>query len=298
MKVPTEREWPPVETPVVRSQYPNRPNRRKVPPKKRRRKKRPRFSGLEKIILAICVVLVCCIVYSTVQLVKGIFAQLDVITPAAETGHVIAIDPGHGGIDRGAEYYAVESEETERTARALEALLRADENYRVVLTRQEGEGLSIADRAAVANSEGAELFLSVHFNSDETYSATGFECYPQTPGSDYYDGAMRFAQAIASRMGAQGQNLRGFDGVRFLYYMDDGDGGYQKLLRESNDTNVYPEQTFGVLEQAQCPAVLVEQCFLTSDSDVLNWTGDSGAQRAARVYYEAICEYFGTEPIA
>lgn len=295
MNMPPETEWPQVKRPVVRSQP---PRRRKAPAKKRRKKKRQRFSGVEKIILMVCAVLVCCIVYSTVQLVKGIATQLDVVSLGGESRHVIVIDPGHGGIDRGAEYYAVESEETERTASALEALLLADENYRVVLTRQAGEGLSIADRAAVANSEKADLFLSIHFNSDETYSATGFECYPQTPGSEYYDDSMRFAQAIAAGIGAQGQNLRGFGGVRFLYYMDDGEGGYQKLVREVNDTNVYPEQTFGVLEQAQCPAVLVEQCFLTSDSDVLYWTGDSGAQKAARVYYEAICEYFGTEPIA
>lgn len=284
----------PPQRPPVRSAR----NVRRRPPKRRRRKKRPRFSGLEKIILAVCGVLVCCIIYSGFQLIKGIALQFDTLAVGGDNRHVIVIDPGHGGIDRGAEYYAVESEETERTASALEALLLADENYRVLLTKQAGEGLSIADRAAVANSKHADLFLSIHFNSDETYSATGFECYPQTPGSEYYDGAMRFAEAIASRMGDQGQNLRGFDGIRFLYYTDDGEGGYQKLLRESNDTNVYPERTFGVLEQAQCPAVLVEQCFLTSDSDVLNWTGESGAQRAARVYYEAICEYFGTEPIA
>ncbi len=285
----------PPRRPPVRSVH---SARRRPPPKKRRRKKSPLFSGLEKVILMLCAVLVCCIIYSTVQLVKGIALQFDILSVGGGNHHVIVIDPGHGGIDRGAEYYAVESEETERTASALQALLMADENYDVLLTKQAGEGLSIADRASVANSKKADLFLSIHFNSDETYSATGFECYPQTPGSEYYSDSMRFAKAIAEGMGEQGQNLRGFGGVRFLYYTDDGEGGYQKLLREINDTNVYPEQTFGVLEQAQCPAVLAEQCFLTSDSDVLNWTGDSGAQKAARVYYEAICEYFGTEPIA
>ena len=43
--------------------------------------------------------------------------------------------------------------------------------------------------------------------------------------------------------------------------------------------------------------MLVEQCFLTNYSDVENWTGEAGCARAARIYYEAICAYFGTEPL-
>ena len=51
------------------------------------------------------------------------------------------------------------------------------------------------------------------------------------------------------------------------------------------------------MERPACPAVLVEQCFLTNYSDVENWTGEAGCARAARIYYEAICAYFGTEPL-
>ena len=100
----------PPRRPPVRSVH---SARRRPPPKKRRRKKSPLFSGLEKVILMLCAVLVCCIIYSTVQLVKGIALQFDILSVGGDNHHVIVIDPGHGGIDRGAEYYAVESEETE-----------------------------------------------------------------------------------------------------------------------------------------------------------------------------------------
>ena len=55
--------------------------------------------------------------------------------------------------------------------------------------------------------------------------------------------------------------------------------------------------TFGVLEQAGCPAVLAEQCFVTNAEDVAAFAGEEGCRRAAEVYYRAICRYFGTQPM-
>ena len=72
----------------------------------------------------------------------------------------------------------------------------------------------------------------------------------------------------------------------------------EKEVIEESDETVRTEQTFGLLEKTNCPAVLVEQCFVTSPSDVDGWGDEDGCRRAARLYYEAICEYFGTEPLA
>ena len=270
-----------------------------------RRKKR---AGLAKYLAAaVCLVCAAGLLWSGGRALLSTFSFGDVgggggvaaLVQAKKEGppYTVAIDPGHGGIDRGAEYYAVESDVTEQTADALFALLEADENYTPVRTRQNGEGMSVAGRAESADRQGAELFLSIHFNYDETYTAYGFECYPQTPGSEYYDDAMRFANLIAQGMGDQGQRLRGEAGVRYIYYEDNGDGTYTKVLREASDTAVYDAQTFGVLEYVHCPAVLAEQCFLTSESDTAAWASAEGCQRAARVYYEAICAYFGTQPL-
>ena len=55
--------------------------------------------------------------------------------------------------------------------------------------------------------------------------------------------------------------------------------------------------TFGVLEQAGCPAVLAEQCFVTNAEGVAAFAGEEGCRRAAEVYYRAICRYFGTQPM-
>ena len=51
------------------------------------------------------------------------------------------------------------------------------------------------------------------------------------------------------------------------------------------------------MEESNCPAVLAEQCFITSAEDVDLFGDEDGCQRTARVYYEAICAYFGTQPL-
>lgn len=232
----------------------------------------------------------------------GAGVQEPIVTEAAwdpaGPPYVVAVDPGHGGADRGAEGYAVEVEMTERTTDELIKILEADPNYTPVRTRQNGEGKSIADRVDTAVAAGAAMLLSIHGNSDETGTAVGFECYPQTPGLAYHSYSVRLAHHIADAVAATGQSLRGQSGVRYIYYKGSEEAGYEKTIVEESDTSVHEEQTFGVLQRAQFPAVLAEQCFLTHAGDANDWATPSGCRLAAKCYYRAICAFFGTQPIA
>lgn len=49
--------------------------------------------------------------------------------------------------------------------------------------------------------------------------------------------------------------------------------------------------------QNDCPVVLAEQCFVTNADDVERFGSEQGCKRTARIYYEAICAYFGTTPL-
>lgn len=212
--------------------------------------------------------------------------------------YTIAIDAGHGGTDIGAEGVINEIQLTEATIGYLEGWLTQDENYTPVRTHAADTFSKNTERAAAANSAGASLLLSVHGNSDPYSSDSyGLECYPQPPGRTHHEDSLRLAHLIADKFGAAGQRLRGNAGVRYIYYAGDDESGYEKQVVEESDSTVYSEQTFGLLEKTDCPAVLVEQCFVTSEADVAAWGTDDGCRRAARLYYEAICEYFGTEPL-
>ncbi|MFQ9991504.1 hypothetical protein [Ruthenibacterium lactatiformans] len=151
-------------------------------------------------------------------------------------------------------------------------------------------------RARSRNSAGVAAARARQFRpySSDSY---GLECYPQPPGRTHHEDSLRLAHLIADKFGAAGQRLRGNAGVRYIYYAGDDESGYEKQVVEESDSTVYSEQTFGLLEKTDCPAVLVEQCFVTSEADVAAWGTDDGCRRAARLYYEAICEYFGTEPL-
>src|SRR5581483_1184616 len=86
---------------------------------------------------------------------------------------VIVIDPGHGGDDPGMENKRLGLQEKTLTldvSLRLQKLLEAA-GYRVVLTRTDARALSpdkkkdLMLRTAAANRAGADLLVSVHFNS-------------------------------------------------------------------------------------------------------------------------------------
>ena len=206
--------------------------------------------------------------------------------------YTIAVDAGHGGDDPGATGVVVERDMTAATAEALTRWLDADPNYIPAATRDSYDVTATpSERAERSNSQNPDLLLSIHGNSAST-EAAGFECYPITPGRTWHRESVYFAHLLADGMEAAGASLRGQHGVRYIYY-ENG----QKVLTEENDLRVRQEETFTLLEQSTCPAVLAEQCFVTSAADVELFGDADGCQLAARVYYQAICAYFGTTPL-
>ncbi|MBX9765792.1 MAG: N-acetylmuramoyl-L-alanine amidase, partial [Bdellovibrionales bacterium] len=91
---------------------------------------------------------------------------------------LIVIDPGHGGIDSGASVQAhKESAMALETALALKLFLESNSAFEVQLTREEDHTTSLDRRVQMANSKNANLFLSLHLNSNDETSAQGTEFY-------------------------------------------------------------------------------------------------------------------------
>ena len=206
----------------------------------------------------------------------------------------VAVDAGHGGNDPGARGVVEEKQVTAATAAALLQWLEQDPNYIPLQTRESFDATATpAQRAAVASAQSPQLLLSIHGNSaPEGSAASGFECYPSVPGRTWHRESYYFAQQLAQGMQAAGAKLRGHGGIRYIYYQ-----GEVKQLVESTHTEVRDERSFTLLEDVNCPAVLAEQCFVTSEEDVAQFGSEEGCKTVARVYYEAICAYFGTQPL-
>ena len=207
----------------------------------------------------------------------------------------VAIDAGHGGSDPGARGVVEEKQVTAATAAALLQWLEQDSNYIPLQTREGFDATATpAQRAAAASAQSPQLLLSIHGNSAANGStAAGFECYPAVPGRTWHQESFYFARLLAGGMQSIGARLRGRGGVRYIYYLEND----QKQLVENTYTQVRPERSFTLLEDVDCPAVLAEQCFVTNTEDVKRFGSEEGCKAVARIYYEAICAYFGTEPL-
>ena len=99
----------------------------------------------------------------------------------------IAIDAGHGGGSTGTHTPdgLMEKDLTLDIARRLERLLEK-QSFQVVMTREADADLSLEQRGAVANREGADIFVSIHVNWIDNQRSRGVETYYLGPTDDPY----------------------------------------------------------------------------------------------------------------
>ena len=98
----------------------------------------------------------------------------------------IALDAGHGGDSLGTRtpLGLLEKDITLDIARRLRELLEAGHGFEVVMTRRDDDAVSLAERAAIANRSGADVFVSVHVNWFEDRASRGVETYFLGPTND------------------------------------------------------------------------------------------------------------------
>src|SRR4029453_4404570 len=90
----------------------------------------------------------------------------------------VVIDAGHGGHDPGAQANGInETELTLDGATRLSKLLQKQPGVDVVMTRDTDVFVPLEERTAIANREGADLFLSIHANASRNPQARGVETY-------------------------------------------------------------------------------------------------------------------------
>jgi N-acetylmuramoyl-L-alanine amidase len=91
----------------------------------------------------------------------------------------IVIDPGHGGKDKGAigPNNTYEKDIVLAVAKQLKPLLEKKTGCEVILTRTRDVFLSLEQRTAIANTNKADLFISIHANAHSDRSKHGVETY-------------------------------------------------------------------------------------------------------------------------
>jgi N-acetylmuramoyl-L-alanine amidase len=168
----------------------------------------------------------------------------------------VVIDPGHGGIEKGAaSTYGLEKDFAMDVARHLKTMVEA-KGLRVVMTRTGDEQVPLPQRARIANATRESIFVSIHFNAtDANPTASGFEIYSLTPrgAPSTQDNSLqaKFANMQAgSPVDAASLILSTSVYHAMLGYMPEFDRGVKRAR-------------FAVLRLTQVPSILVEGGFLT-----------------------------------
>ena len=92
---------------------------------------------------------------------------------------IVAIDPGHGGVDPGAIGVSGIYEKiiTLAAAKQLKARLETTGRYQVVLTRDRDVSLGLAERREIARAAQADIFVSLHADSMANKTMRGLSVY-------------------------------------------------------------------------------------------------------------------------
>lgn len=122
----------------------------------------------------------------TTALISSVILSVSAMVCKAESDGSLAlktvvIDAGHGGKDAGS--ISKNGKVYEKTlnlkiaAYVAEGIREACPDVKVILTRKDDRYLTLGQRADVANSKNADLFISIHINSVKNTSANGFSVH-------------------------------------------------------------------------------------------------------------------------
>jgi N-acetylmuramoyl-L-alanine amidase len=203
-------------------------------------------------------------------------------SPAAGALRTIVIDPGHGGDEAGAKGGSgtVEKDVTLAVARKLKAVIEARLGVRVLLTRDADQAVPLDERAALANNNKADLFVSLHANGSLRKETSGAQIY--------YLSADQAGDAARSAVGRQTLPALGggsrdvemvlweFAQVAHVRESAALAGALEEQMRGRVrlSTRSVQQAPFRVLAGANMPAVLIEMGFLTNPDEELQLASD------------------------
>jgi len=235
---------------------------------------------------------------------------------AASTRPLVVIDPGHGGIDSGAEVAGGIREKDIVLAFSLELqrILVESGRFDVALTREDDSYLLLEERVALARQNRADMFISIHADSFGQSEIRGASLYLRDErATDVLDEVLADGEnrvdiiaGFAVPQGALAPQV-----VDILVDLMRREMRVQSFmaaqaivdaLEPSIELRRFPvrQADFFVLQAPDVPSVLVELGFMSNPSDVANLQESEWRRRSAEAIARGIASYFdraaATEP--
>jgi len=231
--------------------------------------------------------------------------------PAAPEKRVIVIDAGHGGIDSGTSGVngLMEKDLVLDEALRLGRELVQRTNYTVHLTRDSDVYIPLKERVGIARSWHADLFISLHADSNPDAGVNGLSIYTLSEsGSD------KEAAALARKENQSdviaGVDLGGGNSTVAPILIDlaqrdtmnrSSQFAQGAVAMLTSATDILPRQPhrsagFVVLKAPDVPAVLIELGYLSNAEDAGQMNSVHWRNRVAKAIAAAVDGYFNPPP--
>jgi len=221
---------------------------------------------------------------------------------ASGAGKIVAVDPGHGGIETGAVSPSglIEKNVNLKIALKLAALLRAG-GYTPVLTRDSdrqvntagadlnGDGVvdnndDLQARVDIANRAHADILVSIHNDSSSNPAVHGTRVY-YSLGRPFVDRSIKLASAlqtgIVGSLRAAGYNA-----------LDEGIGDDEPLQKPYGHLFLLGPLSPRVARASNMPGALGESLYLSNPVESALLARDDILTAIAKGYYDGINRYF------
>ena len=225
---------------------------------------------------------------------------------------VVVIDAGHGGKDPGCHGHSKINEKDVALSIALKLGKIIEENLldvRVIYTRKDDRFIELWQRAAIANRNKADLFISVHCNAHTSTSLNGAESYVMGIHKTNGNLAVSRRENESLQLEANYQESGHYSDFdpdspeaqiilslyqnSFLEHSIELASTLQDKVKAKGslrDLGVN-QAGFVVLWKTTMPSVLVETGFLTNAKDEAYLTSEKGKNESARNIFEAVRDF-------
>lgn len=177
----------------------------------------------------------------------------------------IIVDAGHGGTDNGASNEAgiLEKDLTLAIAKKLQEQA-ASHNLKVVMTREADVTVGLKQRSELAHAAKANLFVSIHVNNaPKEDPESGFDIFITNRNNQTLTESRRLGEHISSQ-------------IDF----------YQIAAIKQ-----HKQQGIWVLDQVNCPAVLIECGYLSNEKDLAFISQESNQDKVAKAILQGVLLY-------
>ncbi len=198
----------------------------------------------------------------------------------------IVVDPGHGGKDPGASAFGLKEKNIVLDiAKRLAPILEKETGAEVILTRETDQYIPLEERTAIANTNEADLFISLHINAHPSPKVRGLETYYLNLSTNAE--AMRVAAFENATSTHQMSDLQDIlsdimknskinESSRLAGFVHNSLCNGIGEVQQKKFKNLGVKQApFYVLIGAEMPAILIEIAFITNPLDSEYLTSES-----------------------